>query len=290
MVVFPNAKINLGLNITARRTDGYHDLDMVMIPVDWCDVLEIVPAKGNTTTLNISGRDVNCPMEQNLVYRAYQKLNENIGEKLPAVDIYLHKIIPDGAGLGGGSADAAFTLLALNELFSLGLGKDKLADIAFRLGADCPFFIYNRPMHCSGIGNEMRPIDINLGDDVSILIAKPVNVSVSTAEAYGGVCPVVPEITTDTIVSAYQPIDWRDKLFNGFEQHIFKAKPRIAEIKRMMYEHGASYASMSGSGSAVYGIFYDAKMAECAANSLNDCDCHIDRIAHSVKHFERYPQ
>lgn len=279
MVVFPNAKINLGLNICARRPDGYHDLDMVMIPVGWRDILEIVPARGDRTTLTVSGRTVDCPMEKNLVYRAWEKLNDSIDGDLPNVDIYLHKIIPDGAGLGGGSADAAFTLVALNDLFSLGLTEDKLAEIAGQLGADCPFFVYNRPMHCVGTGTEMHPVKVNFGDSTTIVIAKPKGVSVSTAEAYRGAKPVMPSITTDKIVSTYSPEHWRNHLTNGFEPHIFAAKPQIEQVKQTMTDHGAVYASMSGSGSSVYGIFNDVKMAEEAVRHLPQCDCHIDSIS-----------
>lgn len=283
MVVFPNAKINLGLNITARRHDGYHDLDMVMMPIGWCDILEIVPAKGESTTLSVSGHSVDCPMEKNLVYRAWKELKESIDEDLPNVDIYLHKNIPDGAGLGGGSSDAAFTLLYLNKLFALGLSENQLAKIASQLGADCPFFIYNRPMHCSGTGTDMSPIKINFGPATNIVIAKPIGVSVSTAEAYRGVTPAVPEISTDKIVSAYSPDNWTGLLSNGFESHILKAKPQIAKAKQIMFECGALYASMSGSGSAVYGIFDDVKMAEDAVGHLTQCECFIDRISDKLR-------
>lgn len=283
MVVFPNAKINLGLNITARRRDGYHDLDMVMMPIGWCDILEIVPAKGEHTTLSVSGRAVDCPMEKNLVYRAWKKLNEAIDGDLPEVDIYLHKNIPDGAGLGGGSSDAAFTLLTLNKLFSIGFSERQLAEIAGELGADCPFFIYNRPMHCTGTGTDMAPININFGSATNIVIAKPIGVSVSTAEAYRGVRPAIPEISTDMIVSAYAPDNWSEHLANGFEPHIFEAKPEIAKVKQTLTDCGAIYASMSGSGSAVYGIFDNVKMAEDAVGRLPQCDCFIDTISDTLR-------
>ena len=274
MVVFPNAKINLGLNILSRRPDGYHNLDMVMMPVGWCDVLEIVPASGDGTTLTVTGRKVDCPMEKNLVYKAWSALDDAVGGNLPAVDIYLHKIIPDGAGLGGGSSDAAFTLKALNELFALDLDNGALCDIAARLGADCPFFIHNRPMLCRGTGIEMTPIDVNLEGVSHIVIAKPAGVGVSTAEAYGGVTPAEPERMTDAIV-CNAPSTWQGVLVNGFEHHIFRLKPVIASVKESLIAAGAVYASMSGSGSAVYGLFGDAKMAEAAAGRLDGCDCYV---------------
>ncbi len=273
MIVFPNAKINLGLNIVARRSDGYHDLDMVMIPVGWRDILEIVPSSSGSTTLSTSGRHVDCPPEKNLVFKAWQQLNDAIDGDLPAVDMFLHKVIPDGAGLGGGSADAAFALTALNKMFALGLPDQALAEIAARLGADCPFFIYNRPMLCTGTGTDMSPVEINWGDTQHIVIAKPCGTSVSTAEAYGGVTPSQPEHQTCDIVSQTPPQQWKDGgLVNGFERHIFTAKPVIGQIKQRLYDHGAVYASMSGSGSAVYDLFEDAKMAEAAAASLDNCD------------------
>lgn len=278
MVVFPNAKINLGLNIVARRPDGYHNLDMVMIPVGWRDILEIVPAKTGVTTLSTTGRPVNCPPEKNLVYKAWSRMNEWLNGDLPPVDIYLNKIIPDGAGLGGGSSDAAFTLTALNKMFSLGLRNEALCEIAATLGADCPFFIYNRPMLCRGTGTEMEPIDVRFDGTYNIVIAKPKGISVSTAEAYGGVKPETPAVYTDTVVTQYTPAEWRRFLFNGFEPHIFVAKPAIAHIKQAMYDYGAVYASMSGSGSAVYGLFDDAKMTGQAARLLVGYDIYVGKL------------
>ena len=150
MILFPNAKINIGLNIVSRREDGYHNIETVMYPIGWSDVLEIVPARGNDATLTVTGREVNCPPEKNLVMKAFRLFQENTG--IGNVDIYLHKIIPDGAGLGGGSADAAFTLIGLNKMFECNLNNEQLAAMAAKIGADCPFFIYNTPMLATGIG------------------------------------------------------------------------------------------------------------------------------------------
>ncbi|MDE6702330.1 MAG: 4-(cytidine 5'-diphospho)-2-C-methyl-D-erythritol kinase [Muribaculaceae bacterium] len=278
MIVFPNAKINLGLNIVARRSDGYHDLDMVMFPIGWCDILEIVPSSGDKTKLTTTGRPVNCLPEKNLVFKAWSLLNEYVDGNLPPVDIFLHKIIPDGAGLGGGSSDAAFTLVTLNRLFALDLSDSQLCEVAACLGADCPFFIYNRPMLCRGTGTLMTPIDVNMEGIKAILIAKPEATSVSTAEAYSGVIPAVPNITTDMVVSQFMPEEWTDRLINGFEKHIFELKPEIAQIKRYILDSGAVYASMSGSGSAVYGLFSDVSLAESAARCLSHCACFIDKL------------
>lgn len=270
MILFPNAKINLGLDVVRRRPDGYHDISTVMMPIDWHDVLEIVPAKNGRTTLTTYGRPIDCPPEKNLVMKAYRALSDMLGG-LPPTDIYIEKIIPDGAGLGGGSADAAFTLVGLNEVFNLGLEKRQLAEVAAMIGADCPFFIYNTPAYCSGTGTDIsHDIKLELAP-YSILIAKPRVASVSTKEAYEGVTPCEPELDIRSILKL-PPSQWQGKLKNDFEPSVFRHIPRIEEVKKQMLACGAVYASMSGSGSAVYGIYANAKMAQEAALQLSDCD------------------
>lgn len=250
MVTFPNAKINIGLNITRRRDDGYHDLETLFYPIDLCDVLEIVPATGNTTTLNISGIAVDGDIEKNLVMKAYRLLQSQYD--LPAVAIYLHKAIPFGAGLGGGSADAAYTLRMLRDMFALPATDDELAKLASKLGADCPFFIYNKPLIAKGIGDLFSAIDFSLKGKHILLVKPPIGVS--TAEAYANVSPKQPEKPLNERVAP--PIEeWKNAVVNDFEKSIFPAHPRIAAIKQRMYDMGASYASMSGSGSSVFGIF-----------------------------------
>ena len=250
MVLFPNAKINIGLNIVERRADGYHNIETVMCPVKWCDILEIVPAQGNETTLTTTGRAVNCPPEKNLVMKAYLLFQQETG--IGNVDIYLHKIIPDGAGLGGGSADAAFTHIGLNEIFKCNLSKDQLAGMAAKIGADCPFFIYNEPQLATGIGTEFTPVEVSL-DDYSILIVKP-QVSVPTAQAYAGVTPMQADHNLATAINL--PISqWNGIIKNDFEKSVFPAYPEIEIVKQKIIDMGADYVSMSGSGSAVYGIF-----------------------------------
>ena len=250
MVLFPNAKINIGLNIVERRADGYHNIETVMCPVKWCDILEIVPAQGNETTLTTTGRAVNCPPEKNLVMKAYRLFQQETG--IGNVDIYLHKIIPDGAGLGGGSADAAFTLIGLNENIECNLSKDQLAGMAAKIGADCPFFIYNEPQLATGIGTEFTPVEVSL-DDYSILIVKP-QVSVPTAQAYAGVTPMQADHNLATAINL--PISqWNGIIKNDFEKSVFPALPEIEIVKQKIIDMGADYVSMSGSGSAVYGIF-----------------------------------
>lgn len=273
MVVFPNAKINIGLNIISRRQDGYHNIETVMYPIDWCDILEVVPAGGDKTTLTTTGNPVNCPPEKNLVMKAYNLLNETT--PLPPVDIYLHKIIPDGAGLGGGSSDAAHLLIALNSMLSLNLSDDTLASITARIGADCPFFIYNRPTLATDTGTTLSPIDLSL-DNHSIAVVKP-DVSVPTAQAYAGVTPQTP--ATPLIHSINLPIDsWQQSIKNDFEKSIFPIHPIISEIKQTLLSLGAVYASMSGSGSAVYGIFKGDILADTIKCHFPHCATFSTRL------------
>lgn len=273
MILFPNAKINLGLDIISKRPDGYHNISTVMIPIDWHDILEIVPAKGESTTLTCYGHAIDCPPKKNLVMKAYNAL-ANMTGGLPPADIYLEKIVPDGAGLGGGSADAAYTLIGLNEVFNLGLSKEQLAQTAALIGADCPFFIYSRPAYCYGTGTEMS-FDVEPAlTPYSILVAKPRVAGVSTAQAYAGVKPQQPTRDIRQIISLC-PEKWQGLLKNDFEPSVFVQIPRSAELKKEMLEGGAIYASMSGSGSAVYGIFTNDKMAQTVAKRLTDCDTHI---------------
>lgn len=273
MIFFPNAKINIGLDILRRRPDGYHDISTVMIPIKWCDVLEIVPASGSETTLTVTGRHVDCPPEKNLVMKAYRAMEEDI-PGLPAVDIYLRKIIPDGAGLGGGSADAAFTIKGLNELFALGLSEEKMAETAARIGADCPFFIYNRPMLCTGTGTTLSEINIPDISDYRLALVKP-QVSVPTAKAYAGVTPAIPEIPLEELLPSFPHTD---AIKNDFEACIFPTYPAIAEVKKQLIEKfDAVYAAMSGSGSSVFALIPASKaetdkLAEELRSYFPECD------------------
>lgn len=250
MIIFPNCKINLGLNITEKRSDSYHNIETIFYPIPLEDALEIVPSYKDSTTFSISGIEISGNLEQNLVMKAYRLLERDFN--LPTVQIFLLKNIPFGAGLGGGSSDAAFTLKLLNELFSLNLDIIVLKKYSSKLGADCAFFIENRPMLATGIGDILEPIQINL-KGYWILIVKP-PFSVSTQEAYAGVQPQKKDKSLKELISA--PItEWKNLIFNDFEKHIFQKYPKIEAIKQKMYVHQALYASMSGSGSAVYGIF-----------------------------------
>ncbi len=259
------------MQILRKRADGYHDIATVMYPVNWCDILEITPSGDNDTHLTVTGNTVDCPIEKNLVYKAYQIVKNEFPE-LPAVDIHLHKIIPDGAGLGGGSSDASFTIKMLNEMFKLNMTEEKMAQSAKTIGADCPFFIYNRPVIATGIGEIFTETDIDLSEH-KILIVKPLS-AVSTKEAYSGVTPNdnVPQIS-DIIHSDINT--WKNCLVNDFEKSLFPNHPEIKSIKEKMYKSGAEYASMTGSGAAVFGIFKTAEAAENAAEQFDGLACHI---------------
>lgn len=262
MILFPNAKINLGLNIVAKRPDGYHDIETVMMPVDWCDILEIVPAQNGETTLTVTGNNVQCSPENNLVMKAYRAVNRET--PVPPVDIYLEKIIPDGAGLGGGSADASFTIMGLNKLFNLGLTQEKMAGIASTLGADCPFFIYNRPMIATGTGTLLNPIDVDI-THYNIVIAKPDD-KVPTKEAYGNTSPAPwPTPLADLLAKG----DYSN-IYNDFEKSIFPLHKTIESLKRFFIESGAFYSAMSGSGSSVFGLYDSEDKAREVAKELQD--------------------
>lgn len=255
MITFPNAKINLGLRITERRPDGYHNLETIFYPIHLEDALEVVPLKDNKQEydLKITGTPIDGTPEDNLVVRAYRLLKQDFD--LPSIHIYMYKHIPLGAGLGGGSSDAAFMIKLLNEKFALGMTTGQMEAYASRLGADCAFFIQDRPVLATGIGNEFTPIDLSL-KGMYIVLVKP-SVSVSTREAYAGVTPQRPDVPLTTLIR--RPIEeWRDCIANDFEPSVFRAYPEIAAIKDKLYDMGAVYASMSGSGSTVYGIFRES--------------------------------
>jgi 4-diphosphocytidyl-2-C-methyl-D-erythritol kinase len=251
MVCFPNAKINLGLNIIEKRPDGFHNIETIFYPIALTDILEILPnSESGITEMEITGMNVPGNSEDNLCTKAYKLLEKEF--HLPPVRIILHKIIPMGAGLGGGSSDGAYTLITLNNMFELGLSEEQLLYFASMLGSDCAFFIRNKPSVGLGKGNELNDIDLSLKGTFLILI-KP-NVHIGTAEAYAG---VVPHKSLNAVGSTVlQPIiNWKNCLENDFEKSIFPKHPEIKWIKDELYRNGAVYASMTGSGAAVYGIF-----------------------------------
>lgn len=297
MILTPNAKINVGLDVVRKRADGYHDIETLFVPVpDVRDVLEVV--KADEADMTCYGTPCDVPVEKNLCFKAFRLMQKNYG--ISDVHIYLYKNIPMGAGLGGGSSDAAFTLIALNEVFLLGLSQERLAEIAAELGSDCPFFIYNRPMFASGRGEILEPFDIDLSP-YRIEVVTP-GIHISTAEAYKGVDAIKgfgdavapgaqseeqvhignrreestgPERSLVGAISAGQKntasssnylsnlklrlsqgiLNWRENVVNDFEAYAFAKYPILADIKNDLYSRGAIYASMTGSGSAIYGIF-----------------------------------
>jgi 4-diphosphocytidyl-2-C-methyl-D-erythritol kinase len=252
MLTFPNAKINIGLNITEKRSDGFHNIESVFYPVEWCDALEIIPNQNLDTTNAIfqsSGLAIPGNESSNLCLKAWNLLQDRIN--VPPM-IHLHKVIPMGAGLGGGSADGAFTLKMLNEVYELKLSNDELKDFARKLGSDCAFFIENRPVFCFNKGDEFEDFMLDLKGKFVVLVNPDIHIS--TAEAYSGVSPKKPEIALKTALS--QPIsEWKKIVKNDFEENLLLKYPTIAAVKATLYQAGAVYASMTGSGSTVYGIF-----------------------------------
>jgi len=248
MIAFPNAKINLGLNVLYKRPDGYHQIDSCFYPIDWCDILEITPS--DKVILEITGLAIDADVESNLCMKAYRLLATEYN--LPPVRIHLHKVIPMGGGLGGGSADATCTIQLLDALFSLQLSISEKQRLSSLIGSDCPFFVENNPALVSGRGEILAshsPILKNL----FIVVVNP-HLHISTKEAYGGIIPQIPAKNCAEILS--MPLqEWKHYLKNDFEISAFRKFPILAQIKEGMYRQGAIYASMTGSGSSIYGIF-----------------------------------
>lgn len=248
MITFPNAKINLGLHITSKRKDGYHDIESCMVPIPLFDALEMILDK--KATWNSSGLDIPGDPKDNLILKAEKLLRKDF-QGLPNLNIHLHKNIPMGAGLGGGSADGAFALKLMNNLFDLHLDDFFLEEYATELGSDCPFFIANTPKIARGRGEILEPIDLSLQGTYLVLINPGIHIG--TKEAYAGVTPAPPKVKLEEVLADRSR--WKAELVNDFESNIFKNHPEIAEIKSKLYSAGAFYAAMSGSGSSVFGLF-----------------------------------
>lgn len=257
MITFPIAKINLGLNVVEKRPDGYHNLETVFYPVQIQDALEIfemapdfpsaVDCDLKVTNIHIDGDE-----QRNLIVRAYQLLKRDFPQ-LPRIHAHLYKGIPTQAGMGGGSSDCGFMLSLLNRQFQLGLSDEQLIDYAAQLGADCPFFILNTPCYAEGIGEKLQPIPLDLSG-LYLAIVRPA-IPVSTKEAFSLITPRHPEKNCRDIVMS--PVDsWRDQLVNDFEKSVFTLYPEIGRIKQRLYDLGAVYAAMSGSGSSLFGLFH----------------------------------
>ena len=258
MICFPNAKINLGLNITEKRTDGFHNIETIFYPIGWSDALEIIVLNSARTdnkkefNLYLSGIPISGNAEDNLLYKAYQLIKQL--KPLPAIEVHLHKALPMGAGLGGGSADAAFFINLLNDQFALQLSDTERIHIAKQLGSDCAFFVNNKPVFASEKGDIFTSINLSLSS-YYIAIVYP-NVHSNTKEAYSLVKPAKSNRSVLDIIT--QPIEtWKEELKNDFELSIFGKYPVVEKTKLELYNYGALYASMSGSGSAVFGLFKD---------------------------------
>lgn len=256
MIVFPNCKINLGLRILRKRNDGFHDLETVFYPLPLYDVLEIIgdaDSNQNETAIKFSssGISITGTTADNLCIKAYHLLQKDFPQ-LPPVQMHLHKAIPTGAGLGGGSADAAFGLKLISEKFNLDLSTSQLINYSLQLGSDCPFFIINKPCFATGRGEILEPLSTDLSA-YTFIIVNP-GIHINTAKAFSGITPALPAKSVNEIIQ--QPVEtWKAELINDFEKSVFSQHPEIEIIKNNLYQKGAIYAAMSGSGSTVYGIF-----------------------------------
>ncbi|MEO8569885.1 MAG: 4-(cytidine 5'-diphospho)-2-C-methyl-D-erythritol kinase [Ginsengibacter sp.] len=262
MIAFPNCKINLGLNILEKKEDGFHDLETFFFPINIHDVLELLPSKENTTLLTTSGILFEEP-ETNICLKAYLLVKKDYPD-LPAINIHLHKAIPLGAGLGGGSADGVAALQLINKKFGLNISSARLFAYASKLGSDCPFFLLNKPCFASGRGETLEPMKLSLSG-YKIIVVNP-GIHLSTTEAFKDIIPSMPKKRIKEIIR--QPIDtWKKELVNDFENSVFKKYPDVLQIKKELYEKGAVYAAMSGSGSTVYGIFKHNSIIKYTANA-----------------------
>ena len=248
MISFPNAKINLGLHVVEQRTDGFHNIETVFYPVSLFDILEIIPSEKEGVEFTSSGLPMPDDANANLITKAYQLFSSNH----PGIQIHLHKVIPMGAGLGGGSSDGANTTKMLSDLWKLDLSVQQLQDLARQLGSDCAFFIENKPVYATGKGDQFEPIDLDLSIYQIVIVVPPVHMS--TPEAYSLVNPQKPEVEIREIIRL--PVEqWKNQLINNFEEPVMKKHPIIREIREELYNQGAIYAAMSGSGAAVFGLF-----------------------------------
>jgi 4-diphosphocytidyl-2-C-methyl-D-erythritol kinase len=250
VIYFPNCKINLGLSITEKRFDGFHNIETVMVPLPLTDILEVIGFNNHKMEFHQTGIELDSAHEDNLVIKAYKLMQQKFC--LEPVKIHLHKVIPAGAGLGGGSSDATFMISALNDLFELQLPKEKLLELAGKIGSDCPFFIENRPVLATARGTVFSTAPLDLSNYFIVLV-KP-NIHIPTKDAYSWITPKIKDRSLIEIIS--EPIEtWKENLINDFEIPLFERYPTLREVKENLYNAGAVYASMTGSGAAVYGIF-----------------------------------
>ncbi len=251
MIFFPNAKINLGLSVISKRPDGFHNLESVFYPIGWSDILEIKEKRATDPFFAVTGLPVDVDYQENLVYRAFEKIRER--GPIPQVAFHLHKQVPYGSGLGGGSSDAAFTLKAMNDLFNLNLSTRELREMAAKLGSDCPFFIDNQPAYVWGKGEQVEAIDLPLDTNHLVVVVPPLHIS--TARAYQGIQPAKRSPSLKQTLVNTPVEEWPQQVSNDFETTLFRKHPWLGDIKSALYNKGARYASLSGSGSALFGIF-----------------------------------
>lgn len=262
MLTFPNAKINIGLSITGKRPDGYHNLETVFYPVQIRDALEIIDNRPQKKKLYVSGLPVAGNTEDNLVWKAYHLLQSRFPQ-VGELSVYLHKVIPMGAGMGGGSADAAFLLRMLNDYFHLECSQQQLEEYALQLGSDCPFFMRNKPAFASGRGEQLEALDLDLSG-YSIQVVYP-DIAISTATAFSGIQPKPATFNLKQLPGL--PVEeWRNRVFNDFEISLFPQYNLLQQIKEQLYAGGALYTSLSGSGSTLYGIFRKGEKATIEIN------------------------
>ena len=256
LLEFPNCKINIGLNVISKREDGYHNIETILYPLPWYDILEIIVGNRDSKTnrpdaLHLSGITVPGALTDNICLKAAALLRKDFPEISP-LTIYLHKTIPAGAGLGGGSSDGAFALLLLDRLFELGLSAPQLAAYALQLGSDCPFFINNTACFATGRGEQMEPVSSDLSEYTIVLINPGIHIN--TGWAFSQLTPAVPSQNLNELIK--QPLTaWRNLIKNDFEEPVLRQYPQIAAVKEMLYAKGALFAAMTGTGSTVYGIF-----------------------------------
>lgn len=252
MIIFPGSKVNLGLRITERLENGYHSLESIFLPIHFSDILEIIPKNDDSpSSFHYSGIKIDGEPINNLIYKAWDLLNKEFA--LPPIEVYLHKLVPMGAGIGGGSADATAMLKLLNQEFKLQLNDSQLKDHAKKLGADCPFFIANSASYVEGIGDKIQAINIDLSSYHFYLIAPGIHIN--TAEAFENCIPQKSEVSLAAIINSKDIRLWKDYIFNDFEDYAFKKHPELKRIKEQHYNNGAIYASMTGTGSSIYGIY-----------------------------------
>jgi len=272
MISFPNAKINLGLRVVSRRSDGYHNIETVMLPVTFRDVLEILPTGDNQVEFTQTGIEIPGEAFGNLCIKAWKLFKKRTGQA--GAKIHLHKAIPPGSGLGGGSSDAAATLILLNHLFHENMDESELLEMAAQLGSDCPFFIRNRPALATGRGEILDDIELPVEDKEIFLVLPGINVS--TAWAYSHITPCAPAMPVGEVVKGDISL-WRKMLVNDFEIPVFDAFPMLKAIRDQLYATGAIYAAMSGSGSAIFGI-YDAFPKGLAEHFSSHRTCFVKSI------------